>query len=405
MGLFWRYPFQNLFGMRTKQMKLIVISHKETWHDPSTASGYVTNGGFPFQMKAISELFDQTVLLLPRRTTPSPSGLRPLTGHNLVIENLSEPTGTDMRRKLALLVWLPRYLPLIWRTIHQADAVHAPVPGDIGLIGILIALVLHKPLFVRHCGTWGRQVTLADRFLLWLLERVAGGQNVVLATGWNKTPPSKHNPNIAWIFSTTLYESEFASIPTTQVWKPSSTLHLVTVGRLSPEKNFQAIIQSLTIIRRNLTDVTLDIVGDGENRFFLERLASDLGVQEKVIFHGNVSHESVLRILSNSHLFVFPTIREGFPKAVLEAMACGLPVVATNVSAIPQLIQDCGVILNGTGADEVANGILAIINDPSQLIEMSNIARRRASSFTLENWRNIIGNRLKTAWGELQSNV
>lgn len=385
-------------------MKLIVFSHKETWASPDSPSGFATIGGFPYHMEAISQLFDQTTVMAALRSTPMPSGAHPLTGHNLLIRPLPEPAGSNLRRKIALLAWLPKHLPEIWREVRQADAVHAPVPGDIGAIGLLVALAQRKPLFVRHCGTWGEPVTLADRFLLWLLERIAGGRNMVLATGGGDEPPSKKNPNIHWIFSTTLTKKELVTVPAAQPWRRGEPLRLVTVGRLSKDKNVASIIRSIPLIQARIPDVSLSVVGDGEERFDLENLAAPLDGAERVVFHGNVSHAEVLRILSESHLFVFPTrVKEGFPKAVLEAMACGLPVIATGISIIPRLIRDCGHVLAETNPEAVAQAVLGLLADEDKMTEMSVRARRSARNYTLERWRDEIGAHLEAAWGSLRA--
>jgi len=386
-------------------MNLLVLSHKEIWFCVQSPSGFSTIGGFPHQMQTLSELFDRTIIIAANRKTTIPSGFHSLIGFNLVVQPLPEPAGTNLKRKIALLTWLPRHLPKIWRMVHQADAVHTPVPGDIGMIGLLVALAQSKPLFVRHCGTWGEPVTLADRFLLWLLERIAGGRNVVLATGGADTPPSRKNPNIRWIFSTTLTEEELAAIPAARPWQLGEPLRLVTVSRLSRDKNVVSIIRAIPLIRKRIPDVYLSVAGDGEARPMLERLVADLGIAERVTFHGNVPHAEVLQILSRSHLFLFPTrVKEGFPKAVLEAMACGLPVIATDVSIIPYLIRDCGVVLDDTNPQAVAGAIAQLISDERRLAEMSARARQKAQDYTLERWRDVIGTHLEAAWGTLSKN-
>jgi len=328
----------------------------------------------------------------------------PISGHNLSVFGIPEPKGKDLRRKISLLAWLPFHLPIIWREIRRADAVHAPIPGDIGLIGLLIALTQRKPLFVRHCGTWGNRTTQADRFIDWLLPRIAGGRNVVLATGGGDIHPSSDNPNISWIFSTTMTEAELIAIPETYPWRHGESLRLVTVSRMSASKNTQAIIRALPRILAQYPDTCLDVVGDGDARPDLEALAAGLGVASQVVFHGNVHHDDVLRILSQSHLFVFPTrVKEGFPKAILEALACGLPVIGTNVSVIPYLISDSGYVLPNTEPDTVANAVLELIADEQQMADMAVTARQTAKNFTLEAWRDNIGSHLEAAWGPLKT--
>lgn len=383
-------------------MRLVVFSHKETWASSMSPAGYVTVGGFPFQMQAISELFDQTTVVVPIRETPVPNGALPLIGKNLSVKPVEEPVGQDLRRKISLLSWLPRNFSKLWMLIKKADAVHAPVPGDIGTIGLLIALAQQKPLFVRHCGTWRSRSTLADRFLDWLLPRIAGGRNVVMATGGGDELPCPKNPNIQWIFSTSLSKSEWYSISQAQPWSGEGELKLITVGRLSESKNIQSIIQALPAIKKQHPEIHLDILGDGAMMPELKSLAGNLGMSEFVTFHGNVSHNKVLQSLSQAHVFVFPTqTKEGFPKAVLEAMACGLPVIATGVSVLPRLISsENGIVLSQTDHESVAEAVLEAASDPKRLAKMGSSARETSKKYTLEKWRDTIGERLEKAWGK-----
>lgn len=380
-------------------MNMMVISYKVCWYSP-VLSSYVAEGGFPFQMQALSELFDQTTLNILERLTPIPDGAIQLTGKDLMVSPLIEPKGRDLKRKLTLLFWIPANFLKVWRAVRRADAVHSLVPGDAGILGILMALAQRKPLFIRHCGTWGEPVTLADRFTLWLLERIAGGSNVVMATGGAEAPPSARNPNIRWIFSTTLSEGELTSLPVTESWKPGGPLYLIHVGRLAADKNAQAVIGALPVLQQQGIDAYLNVVGGGEMLSELQQQARRLGVADQVTFHGNVDHQQVLALLAHSHLFVFPTrVKEGFPKAVLEAMACGLPVLATPVSVIPFLLRNgSGRLLEGTDEQAVALAILSICNDVEQMALMGAQARLAAQEYTLERWRNCIGERLQQAW-------
>jgi glycosyltransferase involved in cell wall biosynthesis len=382
-------------------MKLLVISHKECWVDPLSPSGYATIGGFPLQMTVTSQLFNETRVITTLHQTERPAGTTSLGGHCLQIQPLPAPPGQNLRRKIALLTWLPRHLAALWRTVKETDAVHALVPGDVGLIGILVALAQGKPLFVRHCGTWGEPVTAADHFLLWLLERIAGGRNVVMATGGGPMPPSAKNPAINWIHSTTLRAAEIEAITPAPPWQPGKPLRLVTVGRITPEKNAAAIIQALPILQQQYSSIFLDVVGAGPALDKLKQLTHDLNLDSFVTFHGNVAHERVLAILQAAHLFLFPTkVKEGFPKAVLEAMACGLPVVATGVSVLPHLIgNENGRLLPEPTAAAVAEAVLGLLENEEKLAAMGRSARQTSRTYTLEAWQKIIAQRLEEAWG------
>lgn len=383
-------------------MSVLVISHKECWSRAGSPTGVATVGGFPQQLRALTEVFDETTLIATRRAGPPPDGAQDLVGRELRVILLDEPGGRGWRRKLAMLGWLPWHLPVLCREARRARAVHALVPGDVGFVGLLVALLLRRPLLVRHCGTWGRPATAADHVLHILLERLAGQRMVVLATGGGDLPPSADNASIRWIFSTTLSGAELAALSAPEPWRPGVAPRLVNVGRLTAEKNVRAVLEALPRLRQRHPGLSLDVVGDGPERAALEALTRSLGISPAVRFHGNVAHEQVLRIVSGAHLFVFPTrVREGFPKAVVEALACGVPVLASGVSVIPHLLArpPCGVTLEETTAGAVSRAIEAVFDDPERLASMSANARTVARAYTLDAWTAELRRSLPERWG------
>lgn len=388
-------------------MKLAIISHKPCWHDPEASSVVRTTGGFPFQISAISDLFEQTTLLVPLVQAPLPEGLTPLTGRNLQTLFLRQPPGIGLRRKLSMPTWLLVSFPHIWYAVRQADAVHVPIPGDIGTFGIVAALMQRKPLFVRYCGVWNRANTLAERFWQWLLVKIAGGRNVVLATGGGSPKPSAQNESIDWIFSTSLSQDTIDALSCATSQPSLAPLRLITVGRQVAGKNTDLVIKALARLREGHSAVTLDVVGDGAAQPALRQLVAQLGLDDSVHFHGNVPHQRVLDLLRKATIFCFPTNSEGFPKAVHEALACGLPVVTTNVSVLPDLIERnrCGMIIESRTPDSIAAAISEIAADSAAYQEMSSNARQVARRYSLENWRDAINEKLQEAWGPFGYNA
>ena len=383
-------------------MNLTIISHKPCWKSELSPTGYATDGGFPFQIKSISELFDSTTLIVPLERSEKPSGESQITGKNLSVIPLKMPRWQNFARKIHLFLLLPKIVPILWREIKKSDAVHTPVPGDIGFLGLILALIQKKPLLIRHCGTWGNRTTTADKLLLFLLEKIASGKNVVFATGGGKEQPSQKNPSISWIFSTTLYDSEIKKIKPAKPWKTGETLRLIFVGRLSKEKNAQATIKAILILKKAIPSVEMTIVGDGNYRSELVQIAENLDLANQIHFTGNLSHEQVFQQHSKSHLFVFPTnLKEGFPKVVIEAMAAGLPVITTNVSVLPFLIgEKNGVILELPTPQNVSNAILQILSDEKKYHEMMKNSRETAQNYTLEKWKDVIAEKLSKHWSE-----
>lgn len=380
-------------------MKLAVISHKVCWQTEASPDGFATDGGFPLQIKAISELFDQTRVVIPFEENEKPAGITPLTGKNLRVAPLSVPKGKGLARKLDIPFWIARNGLRIWREVRNSDAVHAPIPGDVGTIGMFFALLLRKPLFVRHCGNWMVQRTAAETFWKWSMERFAGGRNVMMATGGADAAPSNRNANIKWIFSTSLRQREIRDAVPREL-PADGRLKLITACRLEKRKGVEIVLESLPEILRDFPHATLDVVGGGSLLNELKTLARKLNIDDKVKFHGKVEHAEVIALMKKAHVFCFPTsASEGFPKVVLEALASGLPVLTTRVSVLPKLIGNGGgILLDAPAAATVAAAIRKICENPAGYQKMSALAVETAQQYSLENWRDTIGAALRDGW-------
>ncbi len=131
-------------------------------------------------------------------------------------------------------------------------------------------------------------------------------------------------------------------------------------------------------------------------------MTKELGLQDCIIFHGKLNHGGVMNVLKKSNIFTFPTDSEGFPKAALEALACGLPVITNPVSVLPELIKNgSGILLKNSDPVSIANAIETIVDNQDQYKSMQKLAIESAKKYTLESWSATIGGYLKTAWKDL----
>ena len=144
---------------------------------------------------------------------------------------------------------------------------------------------------------------------------------------------------------------------------------LCFVGRLHEEKNISALLDAI----RGL-DVELHIIGGGSLQKQL--IAKAQGVQAKVRFLGNVPNAELPEYLNRSSLFILPSHIEHHPKALLEAMSCGLPVIGTNVPGIREVIRhrDTGYLCN-TPPEDIRAAIREVLGDPGLCIQMGTNAR------------------------------
>jgi len=352
-------------------------------------------------MRTVSELFDATTIAVPVSEHGQPEGEMPLNGPNISVVPLTVPAGRPgWRRKALFPFWIVKNAPAMIRACRQADAVHAPVPGDIGTIGILLALCLSRPLFVRYCGNWRVPSNGVQKLFQRLLEGLAGGNRLVLATGGGADIPSERNPRIKWIFASSLTDAEIAAIgrPRT-VPCGEGEFRLIIVGRQEKRKGTDRLIQALRLLSGTGRTVSLDVVGAGSELASLEELSRRLGIDDRVRFHGNLSHERVVGLLQEAHLFCFPTESEGFPKAVLEAMATGLPIVTTGVSVLPFLVKDCGLVLDEVTPETLRDAVLKMMGEEAVYESMSRAALRAARDYSLEKWQQLIRDEVEESWG------
>lgn len=376
-------------------MKLVVVSHKVCWEK---AGKFQTDGGFPLQMKAISELFDETTLVVPCRKLTNETGLAEIAGKNLKFVPLSEPRGTNWRRKVQFPLWLAGNGWRILREIYRADAVHAPVPGDVGTIGIFGALLLQKPLLVRYCGNWLVQQTRAEKFWRILMEKIGGGKNVMLATGGGDCAPSSKNPAIEWIFSSSLTASEITG-NAPRKFPSDGKFKLITACRLEPNKGVETVLESFPKVLEKYPQARLEIVGGGTLLEVLRKQAERAGLRDKVTFYGKVTQQKVCELLREAHVFCYPTNSDGFPKVVLEALAAGLPIITTRVSVLPQLVKaGNGVLLEKATPENLAKAVGEICADSVEYERMSEKSLATAANYSLEKWRETIGEILRRNW-------
>lgn len=120
---------------------------------------------------------------------------------------------------------------------------------------------------------------------------------------------------------------------------PRTESRIVFVGRLTAEKQVEVILEAMTKLDPALK-TTFDIVGGGDQRKNLERLTVELGLSDRVTFHGRTSDEELRAVLSRASLFVIASIAELQSIATMEAMASALPIVAADAVALPHLVHD-----------------------------------------------------------------
>jgi len=148
-----------------------------------------------------------------------------------------------------------------------------------------------------------------------------------------------------------------------------------TVANLRPGKGHEVLIDAAAEVARRVPNVTFGIVGDGERRAELVRYVEARGLGRIVRFEGH--QVNVKQILADTDVFAFASFMEASPNAVLEAMAAGVPVVASNVGGIPEVIIDghSGLLVPAGDAPQLAAAIVRLLSDPALAARLAAAAR------------------------------
>lgn len=160
-------------------------------------------------------------------------------------------------------------------------------------------------------------------------------------------------------------------------WKPA---RLLFVGRIVYQKGLDLLLDALGRLRK--LDWQLELVGDGPRRERLEDQAARLGIAKRVQFHGWQPRQALPGIFSAANLFVYPSRHEGMPNAVLEAMASGLPVVATRIPGNEELVEEgkTGRLVPPEDAVALQAALESLIKDAKRRQAMGAAARRKVEA-------------------------
>lgn len=178
--------------------------------------------------------------------------------------------------------------------------------------------------------------------------------------------------------------------------------YILYVGGFSPRKNIVGLIEAFSKFAQEYKkDIKLVIVGkQGKSYNIYKKRSQDLGIEDKVIFPGFIPIEHLPYVYNASKLLVYPSFYEGFGLPPIEAMACGVPVITSNVTSIPEVVQDAAIYINPHDVDELSSAMNTIFNDDrlrekliiSGLVRSSEFSWRKTAKSTLLAYSKIINN-------------
>ena len=163
---------------------------------------------------------------------------------------------------------------------------------------------------------------------------------------------------------------------------------IIWVGRYVPGKGIEFLIQSLSELKKEFKDFKVLMIGSGPLKKSIEEMVIKSNLTNHITFIEKISNDDLLYYYNKSKLFVLTSIEEGVPRTILEAMACGLPVVCSDLPQLKTLIDGSGILVPKKDGISIANAIMKILNDDKFYERLSMNARQKI--ITKYSWEDTV---------------
>jgi len=177
-------------------------------------------------------------------------------------------------------------------------------------------------------------------------------------------------------------------------------LRVLTVGRLVGGKGFALLLDAVHALAARGRDVALTVVGDGPSRGHLHAQAARLGLGDRVEWVGALGQDEIRERYASADVFCLPSFAEGVPVVLMEAMAMEIPVVATRIAGIPELIEDgvSGLLVTPARVDELADALDRLAGDPGLRARLGAAGRAAVlEGYDVARWTTVLRDLLESA--------
>ena len=163
---------------------------------------------------------------------------------------------------------------------------------------------------------------------------------------------------------------------------------ILCVTRITPRKNIRYLIEAVNQLCKKYTNLNLQIVGEGDEKGNLEKLAKELGIEKQINFAGLIPHEKLPAYYQSACVYVLPSQNEGMSNSMLEALSSGLPLLATDTGGTKELVEDGvnGFIIKMKNSEDIAEKLEILIKDEELRKKMGQKSREKAEGM---NWESV----------------
>lgn len=297
---------------------------------------------------------------------------------------------------------------------NRIDLIVTQDPLTTGLVGYLLKRKYEIPILMHLHGDYiDNKYWLKESFInpclnklgKWLLKKADGIR--VVSSGIKKQLINKGIPkNRVYVVPTPVNLSKFSEFSATELHKIRQKYLLeegkvvLFVGRLSKEKNIPNLLKAASIVISKYSNTKFLICGDGDERGNLERISQKLGIEDSVIFLGNIPHDDLPNYYRTCDFFVLPSDHEGFGKVLLEAAMAEKPAVATNLPGPLDIVVNhkTGFLIPPRNHEQLAQKLTELIENPEFAITMGKNAKKHVMK-NFDNEKNI--QKIVNMWEEV----
>ncbi len=379
--------------------RLLVVTHVAHYMHQGRVLAYAP---YAIELGQWAGLTHQLLVAAPLRYSAPTDDCAVIPASNIVLVRQPETGGHTLPAKLRQIALLPHSVAALALAMRGVDAVHVRCPGNIGLLGALLAPIACRRRIAKYAGQWSEFPHEP-----WSVRL----QRSILRSRWWNAPvlvydratsgPANVIPFFASVFNAGQMDR---ACKVARVRQSSRVSKLLFVGRLTPQKNVAVLLRALAALRSEELSLECAIVGDGPERATLAALAYSLGIDDLVSFDGAQSVDAVLARYEWADALALPSESEGWPKALAEAMAFGLCCIGPDRGLVPWMLgEGRGVVVTPGKVDELANAIRAFVAAGDKLAPMRTAASTWAQQYTVERFGSDLRKVLSAHWAAIES--
>ena len=360
-------------------LKCLVLSDGMLFEDKD-ANRYYSFDTFPKFVSIFASFFERTTFCVPL-SGKHVKDIFSLYGKDLVDLDIigTHPyfTKLDFYKKLPVI--LVKNGIVFNKILKEVDVVFMRLPCQNSFLMTLLARLRKKPLVAYFMGDEeeivrqghkyrgiGESIAIAFSKFHKILYRLITKRTVVsfFLSEDLRRKYGHLRENEYLIFSSLIDEHEI--IPREDTCR-NEPIEIIYVGRLAHEKGIRYLVYAIDELKKSKLNVCLKICGEGPEKKELVSLCESLNLEDEVNFMDFLTENSLREAYLESDIFVLPSLSEGTPKVLLEAMAKALPVISTDVGGVSTIIKngENGILINPKSSEEIFRAILRIIDDLS----------------------------------------